>query len=349
MNHWTLVTGASGFVGSRLVRELIARGERVKGFVRAGSNLKPLEGLPRDRFQLAFGDILVEHTLYRALASCHRMYHVAANFTMWDSQPDRIVAPAVDGTRAALEAARKRRLEKVVVTSSTATLGVSSTAEPMDESHAFNLPDAEAYVRAKYEAERVALELAERVPVVVVLPSSIVGPGDWKPTPSGALVTRYLKLPPTTRVPIMDGGLNFVDVEDVVRGHMLAMKQGQSGERYILGGDNLTFEQLFDTLSELTGLAPAGRKYAAAFLSMIGRVLELKARLFGGQPLISHRMARDYTGKFVFVTSAKAERELGYSHRPAREALARAVQWFLQQGYVPARAARRVRLELRAA
>lgn len=349
MAIWTLVTGASGFVGSRLVRELIARGESVKGFVRAGSNLKALEGLPRERFQLAFGDIQVEHTVYRALANCDKLYHVAANFTLWDKRPERIIAPAVEGTRAVLTAARKRRVKKVVVTSSTAALGVVASREPMDESHEFNLRDPEAYVRAKYEAEQVAKELAKDVPVVIVLPSAMVGPGDWKPTPTGDLIVRYLKLPPNLRMPVMEGGLNFVDVDDAVRGHIAAMERGRIGERYILAGDNLSFAELFDTLSDLTGLAPSGAVHGAALLSLVGQLFELKARLFGGEPLVTRRMARDYAGHFIFVSSAKAERELGYTHRPAREGLARAIQWFLEKGYVPDHAARRVRLELRPA
>ena len=146
---WTLVTGASGFVGGHLVRKLVERGERVKAFVRAGSNLKYLEDLPQDRFRLAYGDILVEHTVYRALASCNRMYHVASNFKMWDRDPDQILEPAIEGTRATLSAARKRGLEKVVVTSSVAALGVSVEPEPMDEEHEFNLADPETYILSK--------------------------------------------------------------------------------------------------------------------------------------------------------------------------------------------------------
>jgi dihydroflavonol-4-reductase len=349
MQRWTLVTGASGFVGSRLVRELVKRGECVKGFVRAGSSLKPLEGLPSDRFELAYGDVLVEHTLYRALARCDRMYHLATNFRLWDANAEGIVGPAVEGTRAALEAARRRGLKKVVVTGSTAALGVSTEPAPFDEEHAFNLEDPEAYVRGKYEAYRVALELSARVPLVLVLPSTILGPGDWRPTPSGMLVVRYLRLPSTRRVPIMDGGMNIVDVDDVVNGHILAMERGSAGERYILGGEDLTFEQLFDTLSDVTGLGPAGKKQSPALLALVGSLLTLKARMFGGEPWLTRRIARDYAGKFVFVTSRKAERDLGYTHRPAREALARSVQWFLEKGFVPEQSARHVRLELKAA
>jgi dihydroflavonol-4-reductase len=276
------------------------------------------------------------------------MYHVASNFKMWDPEPDNILKPAVEGTRATLEAARRRGLEKIVVTSSVAALGVSLEPEPMDEEHEFNLAEPETYILSKYEAERVAMEYAdEGLPVVVVNPSGIMGPGDWKPTPSGAGIVRYLKTPPTMKLPVTEGGINIVDVDDVVAGHIAAMEQGAIGERYILGGENVTYAQMFDTLSELTGLAPAGRVISPGLLELVGRAAELKSRMFGGDPLITYRLARDYGSAYTWVTSEKAESALGYAHRPARETLARSVRWYLEHGYVPDGAARRVRLELR--
>ncbi len=344
---WTLVTGASGFIGSRLVHALVGRGERVKAFVRAGSSLRQLEGLSPDLCRLAFGDITVEHTVYRALSDCDRMYHVASNYRMWDKDPDRILKPAIEGTRATLEAARKRGLEKIVVTSSVAALGITRNPdEPMDEEHEFNLADPETYILSKYEAERVALEMAdEGLPVVCVLPSGVYGPGDWKPTPSGQSVVTYLKSSPAFRIPVTEGGINVVDVDDVVTGHMLAMEKGQVGERYILGGENMSFRKLFETLSELTGLGPPGSTTGAGLAELAGRAMELKARLFGGEPPLTYRLARDYATNYAWVTTDKAEAELGYEHRPARETLARAVRWYLERGYVPEKAARRVRLE----
>jgi len=346
---WTLVTGASGFIGGRLVRALVERGENVTAFVRPGASLAQLRGLPEQRLRLAYGDILVEHTVYRALAGCARMYHVATNFKMWDTRPERILDPAIQGTRATLEAARKRGLERVVVTSSVAALGISVDREPMDETHEFNLADPEVYIRAKYEAEQVAMQMAdEGLPIVIVLPTGVVGPGDWKPTPTGASILQYLKLPPSFRMPITEGGLNIVDVDDVVAGHMLAMAHGRVGEKYILGGDNLTFAQLFEILSDITGLAPPGRMLSQGMVELAGRLMELRARLSGRSPELTYRLARDYAGDVPWVTSKKAETELGYTHRTARAALGRAVAWFLEKGYVPDKAARRVRLELRA-
>lgn len=344
----TLVTGASGFIGSRVVAALIERGHRVKAMVRPRSNLGSLAGLPKDRYRLAYGDVTVSHTIYRALAGCDQMIHLATNFELWSPHPERILDPAVGGTRAVLEAAEQRRLHKIVVTSSVGALGVASGQEPMTEDHEFNLADPETYVLAKYEADKVAREAAERgLPIVRVLPSQVFGPGDYKPTPNGAGLVEYLKRS-AYRAPAPDGGLNLVDVEDVALGHVLALEKGRVGESYILGGDNLTYEQLFDTLSELTGLPPP-RRIGKGTLAFAAQLLELKARLRGGTPLITKRFVRDYVGSHIYVSSEKAERELGYTHRPARQTLSRAVRWFLQQGYVPQHAARRVRLELRPA
>ncbi|MCC6902388.1 MAG: NAD-dependent epimerase/dehydratase family protein [Polyangiaceae bacterium] len=345
---WTLVTGASGFVGSRLVRALVERGEHVKALVRPGSSLRHLADLPSERCKLAFGDITVEHTVFRALASCDRLYHVASNFKMWDPDPDNILRPAIEGTRATLEAARRRGIQKIVVTSSVAAMGSTRAAEEMDETHEFNLQDPEAYVLSKYEAERVALEAAdEGQPIVVVRPSAIYGPGDWKPTPTGQSLVDYLKTPPSLSIPVTDGGISVVDVDDVVEGHIGAMDKGAIGETYVLGGENITYHQLIDTLADITGLALPGRVLSEGMIGLVGSLMELKASWFGGDPKLTRKLARDYACAYVWVTSEKAERELGYQHRPARQTLARAVRWYLERGYVPEKAARRVRLELR--
>ncbi|MEZ4223455.1 MAG: NAD-dependent epimerase/dehydratase family protein [Polyangiaceae bacterium] len=347
---WILVTGASGFVGSRLVHALVERGEHVKAFVRAGSSLRQLQGLPADRCRIAVGDITVEHTVYRALADCDRLYHVASSFKMWDPHPEHILGPAVEGTRATLTAARKRGLEKIVVTSSVAALGTTSSSDSMDESHEFNLADPETYILSKYEALRVTEEMVdEGLPIVSVLPAGIFGPGDWKPTPSGQSILTYLKLGARMRPPVTEGGLNIVDVDDVVQGHMLAMDKGRVGERYILGGENVSFRQMFEALSEITGLAPPGSTMSGGSAQLMGRLMEWGARLRGGEPSLTHRLARDFANGYAWVTSEKAESELGYTHRPARETLTRSVRWFLEHGYVDAPSAHRVSLELGAA
>jgi dihydroflavonol-4-reductase len=345
---FTLVTGATGFLGSHVVRTLLERGESVKALVRPGSNLRALEGYPRDRFKIAVGDIRIEQSVFAALSGCSRMYHVAANFKFWDPKPERVIQPTVDGMRATLRAAKSRGLDKIVITSSAGVLGTTLGQEVMDETHEFNLQDPEAYFAAKVAADAVVSEfIAQGEPIVSVLPATIAGPGDWKPTPNGKLLLEYLNTPPTRHFPVSSGGINVVDVEDVALGHVLAMERGRVGERYLLGGENLTLSQLFETLCDLTGLAEPSTPKSRGLLQFAGTLFELNARLRGGDPRITARLARDYADSFSWITSQKAETELGYSHRPAREALARSVRWFLSNGYVPANAARRVRLELR--
>jgi len=339
MTARALITGANGFLGSRLIRHLVMRGERVKAFVRAGSNLSALRGLPEGQVELCMGDILSEHTVYRALAGCNRLYHLAAGYTPWHSDPRRVLEPAVLGTRVVLEAARHRDVDKILVTSSAATLGSTAHAEPMDEGHDFNLPRAEPALIAKHRAERVALEQAHLgAPVVVVKPTVVAGPGDWRPTPSGSVLLRYLHWPTSRRLRIpVTGGFNIVDVDDVAAGMELAMAKGRVGERYILGGENLDIRDLVQgVLPEATGLSPALSTVSPARMFWISRVLEARARFRGTRPMATARMVRDQLCRYMWVSSAKAERELGYTHRCALETLARGVRWYKEQGYVQA-------------
>lgn len=345
---WTLVTGASGFIGSMLVRRLIDRGVPVTAFVRPGANLAAFAGLPPARFRLAYGDILVSHTVYRALAGCTQLFHVASAFRYWSPRATEIVDPAVLGTRAVLEAARHRGIQRIVVTSSAAVLGTTQADEPMDEQHSSDLDDPEVYVRAKIEADQVVRDAVDRGhPVISVLPSAVFGPGDRKPTPNGSSILSYLKLSPHRKIPATDGGISVVDVEDVADGQILAMDKGRIGERYILGGDNLTFRELFQLMHELTGFAKPGWAPSPSLVRLVGRALELGARWTHNDPILTYRLARDYAHARVWVTSQKAERELGYVHRPARETLSRAVQFYLAGGYLPKAVARKIRLELR--
>ncbi len=343
-----LVTGASGFIGSNLVRRLIERGERVKAFVRAGADLRPFAGLPADRFQLAYGDVTVVHTVYRALSGCDRIYHVASPFQFWAHNPQQIIDTATLGTRATLTACKRRGIENIVVTSSLGVLGVSSTPEAFDENHALNLSDPEPYVASKIEAEKVVDSfLDDGMPIVSVLPGTTFGPGDYKPTPTGRVLLKYLELSPSFSIPVSEGGINVVDVADVVEGHILAMEQGEIGARYILGGDNLKWAEVFQTLADITGLAEPGEPKSQGMIELFARLLELQAWWTNKPPLVTHAMVRDYASAYVWGSSEKAETELGYEHRPAREALARSVRWFLENGYVPKASAGRVRLELR--
>lgn len=342
MTPRALITGANGFLGSRLIRLLVKRGEHVKAFVRAGSNLSALRGLPEQQVELCVGDILSGHTVYRALAGCDRLYHLASGHTPWHRDPRRVVEPAVLGTQAVLDAARSRDISKIVVTSSAATLGSTAHAVAMDEGHDFNLPKAEPALLAKHRAERVALEQARRgLPVVVVNPTIISGPGDWRPTPSGNVLLSYLNWPASRRLRFpATGGLNIVDVDDVAAGHHLAMTKGRVGERYILGGENLDLGDLVQgVLPEATGLSPALATVSPGRLLWTSRLLEAKARLRGTRPVATACMVRDQICRYVWVSSAKAERELGYTHRSALETLARSARWYSEQGYISSGAA----------
>ncbi len=331
-----LVTGATGFVGSRLVRHLLRQGEDVKALVRPGSNLRALAGLTE--VELAYGDITVASTVYRALAGCSRVYHLGTNHRWSDADPRSILGPAVEGTRAVLQAARRRGIEKVVVTSSIAALGVAEKPEPMDEAHRLVESSAEVYAIAKHRAEQVALKYAAQgLPVVIVQPAFAFGSGDWRPTPSGELVLRYLER--GGRVPVFPGGLSVVDVDDVCTGHWLAMQRGRPGERYILGGDNLTFRGFWSLLSEIADLEPPGRALSPALLDFFGIVHELGAYFTRVEPWYTRRRAK-LLARYSWVTSAKAEKELGYTHRRAREALEPSVRFFVDRRLV--RAARSV-------
>lgn len=344
---YCLVTGANGFLGATLVRKLIERGERVKAFVRPETDLTALQGIPQDRMLLQVGNVMAEGSVYRALTNVDRIYHTAANFKLWDKHPNSVIEPAAIGTTHVLRAAKARGVQKIVVTSSVAVLGTTQGDE-MDETHELNLTDPEVYTAAKVRQAEVVDEAVEAGQAIVsVLPGTMAGPGDRKPTPNGQLLLRYLKHSPSLRFPVVAGGLNIVDVEDVALGHILAMEEGKVGEKYILGGDNLTYSQIFETLADITGLAEPGQPSSAGLARLVGSLWELWARLRGGEPVVTSRLARDYVGANVWVTSQKAEKELGYTHRSAREALARGVRWFLDNGYVSEQAASRVRLELR--
>ncbi len=347
-NPWILVTGANGFIGNALVRRLIARGEHVKGFVRAGADLRPLEGLPPERFQLAVGDITVEHTVYRALASCSQLFHVAGAYDYRHKQKKHVLDTGALAARQVMGAARRRSIENIVVTSSCAVLGISSTPDAMDETHPFNLTDPEPYIEAKVEADAAYDELVDAgMPIVRVMPSGVFGPGDWKPTPNGQGLLEYMQLSPGLSMPVSEGGINVVDVEDVVEGHLRAMEVGDIGERYILGGENVTFTQMFQMLADITGLAEPSNPKGPVMIGLLAWLMELRSTLTGKSPTLTTRLARDYAHAYVWVTSEKAEQDLGYQHRPAREALSRSVRWFIEKGYVPGSVADQVRLELR--
>lgn len=326
----TLVTGATGFVGSAVARALLARGHAVRVLARPRSDRRNLAGLA---VEVAEGDLTDPDSLARAVSGCRHVFHVAADYRLWVPDPAAMMRANVEGTRALLRAAGAAGVERIVHTSSVAALGLTRDGTPADET----TPVTEdaligPYKRSKYLAEQAVLEMARGgLPVVIVNPSTPVGPRDIKPTPTGRLIADAA----SGRMPAyLDTGLNVVHVDDVAEGHLLALERGRIGERYILGGENLPLAALLALVAEMAGRRPPLLRLNEAVLWPVALVSEGLARVAGIEPLVTRdhlRMAR----KKMFFSSAKAEAELGYRHRPAREAVAEAVAWFRAHGTVP--------------
>src|SRR5665213_2606114 len=324
-----LVTGATGFIGWHVARQLLERGERVRALVRdparSARALTELAGIETVR-----GDLRDEHSLASAVEGCGTVYHVAADYRLWAPRPEEMYRSNVDGTRSLLAAARKAGVERCVYTSTVGCIGMQ-TGELGSEDAPAGLEEMQGpYKRSKFLAERIALQFAgEGFPVVIVNPTAPVGDHDFRPTPTGKIVVDFLR---GAMPAYLDTGLNVVYVGDVAAGHLLAGERGRVGERYILGGENLTLQQIFGKLEEVTGKpAPKVRiPYAVAYAA--GVASTGWARLTGKEPrapLDGVRMAR----KKMWVRHDKAARELGYSARPAVEALRRAAEWFQANGY----------------
>lgn len=349
MTHsWTLVTGANGFIGARLVRQLVEQGRYVKAMVRAGADLSQLRGLPTDRVRIANGDCRYQDRVFAALRGCHELYHVAATYSLNERDREHIIKDSVEGTEATLEAARRAGVEKIVFTSSVATLGSTETPETMDESHTTTRGET-SYIEAKIRAEEIALERAGRgEPIVVVNPAMVFGPGDYKPTPSGALLVQYLNLSPSFKVPIIPSGFGVVDVDDVAMGHIAAMEKGRVGQRYILASENFDTRAFYQLLADITGLAEPGNDLTLGQASLLASWEDLKSWWSGASPVLTKKTLTAVYGEYRFVSSDKAKRELGFTPRPARDTLTRACHFYLDGGHVEHRAAQRARLELRA-
>ena len=323
------VTGATGFVGSHVARALVEQGADLRLLVRANSDLRNIEGLKAER---VIGDLHQPASLEKAISGCDVVLHVAADYRLWVPDPEQMYKANVEGTRAILKAARKNGVRRVVYTSSVATMGFTSNGHPVDENSPVSLENMIGpYKRSKFMAEQAALQAGRcGMDVVVVNPTTPIGERDIKPTPTGRIVVDFLK----KKFPAyVDTGLNLVDVRECARGHLAALEKGRSGERYILGGENLTLKQILDKLSEITGLPSPKIKvpYAMALATGVvdevvtGRVLRREPRV----TIDAVRMGR----KKMFVTSAKAERELGWKAVPVDDALRRAVEWFRSKGY----------------
>jgi len=329
-----LVTGATGFIGANLVRELLRDGARVRVLVRPQSDRRVLAGLP---VEVAVGDLLAPASLPPALEGVSVVYHVAADYRLWAPDPAVLYRVNVEGTRALLAAAAAARVARVVYTSSVGTLGIPPDGRPGTESTPVRLEEmVNHYKRSKFLAEREAEAAAARgVPVVIVNPSAPVGPWDWKPTPTGRMLVDYLR---GRMFAYLDTGLNLVHVRDVARGHIAAAERGRVGERYILGHaeGNLRLGEIFARLAALTGVpAPRWRLPHAAALAL-ATLFEAVARVTGREPLAS-RTAVAMARKRMFFDPGKAVRELGLPQTPVDEALRDAVAWFREHPLSPLR------------
>ena len=320
----TLVTGATGFIGWHVAKKLLERGHSVRALARPGSQVHGLE------VKVVEGDLRDPASLARAVDGCGIVFHLAADYRLWAKNPRELFHSNVDGTRALLEAARSAGVERFVYTSTVGCIGMPENQDG-DEQSPVTLQDMTgAYKRSKFQAEQTALEFAQSgFPVIIVNPTAPIGDHDFKPTPTGTIIVDFLR---GAMPAFVDTGLNLVDVEDTAEGHLLACERGKVGERYILGRDNLTLEQIFQQLEQISGIkAPRWRiPYAVAYGA--GLASTGWANVTGQAPrapLDAVRMSR----KKMFVSSEKAKRELGFSPGPVHSALSRAVDWFRNNGY----------------
>jgi dihydroflavonol-4-reductase len=323
-----LVTGASGFVGAAVVRALVAAGRPVRVMVRPTSDRRNLAGLD---VEVATGDLSRPDSLWPAVEGCATLFHVAADYRLWVPDPDGMTRVNVEGTRALMAAAMAAGVRRIIHTSSVATLGLLGDGRPSDEATPCDLADMIGpYKRSKFLAEQAVKEMiaAHGLPAVIVNPSTPVGPGDVKPTPTGRMIVEAA----SGRMPAyVDTGLNIVHVDDVAAGHLLAEAHGVIGERYVLGGDDMGLGAILAAVARLVGRRPPTVKLPRAPLFPLAIGAELVARVTGREPFVTVDGLR-MAAKKMFFSSAKAEAALGYRHRPAGDALADAVAWFRANG-----------------
>jgi dihydroflavonol-4-reductase len=323
------VTGATGFLGSHVARALADNGADMRLLVRSSSNLRNIQGLRADR---ALGDLRDPASLEKAMAGCDVVFHVAADYRLWVRDPNEMYRSNLEGTRAILEAARKNGVRRVIYTSSVATIGFTRNGYPANEDSPVSLADMIGhYKRSKFMAEQLALEAGRSgLHLVVVNPTTPVGDQDLKPTPTGRIVVDFLK----RKFPAyVETGLNLVDVRECARGHVTALEKGKSGERYILGGENLTLKQILDKLAKITGLPSPMLKLPYIFAYAAGIADEIvTGRLRGREPRATIDTVR-MGAKKMFASSDKAERDLGWKIVPVESALRRAAEWFRVNGY----------------
>ena len=326
----TLITGATGFVGAAVSRELLKKGHKVKALVRQSSVLDNLKNLDVEIVQ---GDLKDKDSLKRCLKDCKYLFHVAADYRLWVPKPKEIYENNVTGTENLMEEALSLGIEKIVYTSSVAVLGKPIEGDVADEKTPVNVDQMIGhYKKSKYLAEEKVKELykTKKLPVVIVNPAAPVGPRDIKPTPTGKMIldAAMKKIPA-----YLDTGLNIVHVDDVAKGHLQAFNKGILGERYILGGENMTFKEILEMISVLCGHNPPKIQLPKKQLYPIGYIFEIFARLFNlKNPMLTVDMIR-MAEKKMFFSSEKAKKELNYKYKSAKNALKDAIQWFIDNGY----------------
>ena len=329
MPDLNLVTGATGLVGSAVVRALLRKGQQIRVLVRPTSDRRNLAGLA---IEIAEGSLEQPESLARAVTGCRYVYHVAADYRLWVPDPEPMFRTNVVGTRDLMIAALEAGVERVIYTSSVATLGLIPEGSADEETPSRAEDMIGPYKRSKFEAEEIVRNLAHDrgLPVVIANPSTPVGPGDLKPTPTGRMILEAAR----GQMPaFVDTGLNIVHVDDVAEGHLAAAEKGRIGERYILGGENMSLAEILAQVSLAAGRRAPSLRLPHGMLYPVAVGAELAARLTGREPLITLdgvRMSR----KKMFFSSEKASRELGYRPRPAREAIVDAVSWFRANGYL---------------
>ena len=320
-----LVTGATGFVGSVVARQLLARGDAVSVLARPGSDRRNLQGLA---VTVREGDLRDPASLARACEGMEGLFHVAADYRLWARDSRELYASNVDGTRALMRAAQGAGVPRIVYTSSVATLGLHADGKPADEETPSTLADMIGhYKRSKFLAEEVVRDMVriDQLPAVIVNPSTPIGPWDIKPTPTGRMVRDAV----AGRIPAyVDTGLNLAHVDDVAAGHLLAFARGKVGRRYILGGEDMSLREILAIIAELCGRAPPRIRLPRGLIYPVAFVSEAWAWLtHGAEPQVTVDGLR-MSCKRMFFSSARARSELGYHDRPAREAIAAAVAWF---------------------
>ncbi len=325
-----LVTGATGFVGSAVARRLISAGVETRVLVRPESSHRNISGL---QVEVVTGDLSDEPSLRRAVRGCDALFHVAADYRLWVPEPAALYRTNVEGSRRLLRAAAEAGVKCMVYTSSVATLGINKDRIPADESTPVSLGDMVGhYKRSKFLAEQAVLELVakESIPVVIVNPSAPIGPRDIRPTPTGRIIVDMLagKMPA-----YVDTGLNVAHVDDVAEGHWLAFQKGGIGQRYVLGGENLSLRDILHLIAAI-GNRPAPRiQLPHGVVLPIAWLAERIADITGREPFATVdgvRMAR----KYMYFSSAKAQQDLGYTSRPAQDAIEEAIRWFRDNKYL---------------